>query len=48
MLINLPKPIDRDQQVPITLTIVGKDGKKSTVEVKAIAQRPGDAPKKPH
>ena len=33
MLIGLAKPIERDQRVPLTLTIEGKDGKRSTVKV---------------
>ena len=36
------KPIDAGAAVPITLTFVGKDGKKFTQEVKAEARAPGD------
>ena len=42
MLIGLVKPIERDQRVPMILTIEGKDGKRSTVKVEATAHRPGD------
>ncbi|MBK7658034.1 MAG: copper chaperone PCu(A)C [Betaproteobacteria bacterium] len=42
MLMDLVKPIDKGAAVPITLTFVGKDGKKFTQEVKAEARAPGD------
>ena len=42
MLMELVKPIDAGASVPITLTFVGKDGKKFTQEVKAEARAPGD------
>ena len=35
MLIDLVKPLGAGDTVPVTLTVVGKDGKKSTVAVKA-------------
>ncbi len=35
MLIDLVKPLQAGDKVPVTLTVVGKDGKKSSVEVKA-------------
>jgi len=46
MLMELVKPIDKGAAVPITLTFVGKDGKKFTQEVKAEARAPGDDGKK--
>lgn len=50
MLMALTAPIREGDSVPITLTVEGKDGKRSTVEVKATARAltaapPGIAPK---
>lgn len=42
MLMDLAKPIDKGASVPITLTFVGKDGRKFTQEVKAVARAPGE------
>ena len=42
MLMELPKPVDKGASVPITLTFVGKDGRKFTQEVKAVARAPGE------
>ena len=44
MLIDLVKPLAAGEKVPVTLSIVGKDGKKSTVEVKAEVRAMGGAP----
>jgi hypothetical protein len=41
MLIDLVKPLATGDKVPVTLTIVGKDGKKSTLEVKAEVRAMG-------
>jgi periplasmic copper chaperone A len=41
MLIDLVKPLGKGEKVPVTLTVVGKDGKKSSVEVKAEVRVPG-------
>lgn len=38
MLIDLVKPLLPGEQVPISLTFVGADGRKSTVEVKAMVR----------
>ena len=49
MLIDLVKPLVPGEQVPISLTFVAADGRKSTVEVKAmvreLASRGGSAHK---
>ena len=44
MLIDLVKPLGKGDTVPVTLTIVGKDGRKSTLEVKAEVRELGAAP----
>jgi copper(I)-binding protein len=44
MLIDLAKPLAAGDKVPVVLTIVGKDGKKSTLEVKAEVRAMGAAP----
>ena len=41
MFIDLVKPLEKGATVPITLTLVGKDGKKFTQEVKAEVRSPG-------
>jgi copper(I)-binding protein len=41
MFIDLVKPLEKGASVPITLTFVGKDGKKVTQEVKAEVRSPG-------
>lgn len=41
MLVDLVKPLAKGDKVPITLTIQDKDGKKSTVEVKAEVRAHG-------
>ena len=46
MLIDLVKPLATGDKVPVTLTIVGKDGKKSTLEVKAEVRAMGAPMKK--
>ena len=38
MLIDLAKPLSPGEQVPITLTIQAADGKKSTIDVKAVVR----------
>lgn len=38
MLIDLVKPLSPGEQVPITLTVMGADGKKSVVEVRALVR----------
>lgn len=43
MLIDLVKPLAAGEKVPVTLTVVGKDGKKSLVEVKAEVRAAGAA-----
>jgi copper(I)-binding protein len=48
MLIDLVKPLEKGATVPVTLTVVGKDGKKSTLEVKAEVRAPGGAPPMKH
>ena len=35
MLMELAKPLAKGDTVPITFTVEGKDGKRTTVEVKA-------------
>lgn len=40
MFIDLVKPLEKGATVPITLTLVGKDGKKFTQEVKAEVRSP--------
>ncbi len=47
MFIDLVKPLEKGASVPITLTFVGKDGRKSTQEVKAEVRSPGGEPMKP-
>ncbi|HQW39470.1 MAG TPA: copper chaperone PCu(A)C [Usitatibacteraceae bacterium] len=44
MLIDLVKPLAAGEKVPVTLTLVGKDGKKSTLEVKAEVRAVGGGP----
>jgi copper(I)-binding protein len=44
MLIDLVKPLAAGDKVPVTLTVVGKDGKKATLEVKAEVRPMGSAP----
>ena len=46
MLIDLVKPLATGDKVPVTLTIVGKDGRKSTLEVKAEVRAMGAPMKK--
>jgi copper(I)-binding protein len=46
MLIDLAKPLAAGDKVPVTLTIAGKDGKKSTLEVKAEVRAMGAPMKK--
>ena len=41
MFIDLAKPLEKGASVPITLTFVGKDGRKVTQEVKAEVRSPG-------
>jgi len=41
MLIDLVKPLAAGDKVPVQLTVVGKDGKKATVEVKAEVRAAG-------
>jgi hypothetical protein len=38
MLIDLVKPLSPGEQVPITLTVLDADGKKSTIDVKAVVR----------
>ena len=38
MLMDLAQPLKEGDTVPLTLTVVGKDGKKETVEVKATVR----------
>lgn len=45
MLIDLVKPLAAGEKVPVQLTVVGKDGKKATVEVKAEVRATGAAAK---
>ncbi|MCW5592389.1 MAG: copper chaperone PCu(A)C [Burkholderiales bacterium] len=40
MLIDVVKPLSKGATVPVTLTVVGKDGKRSTFEVKAEVRAP--------
>ena len=44
MLIDVVKPLAVGEEVPITLTIVGKDGKKSSLAVKAEVRSFGGTP----
>jgi copper(I)-binding protein len=46
MLIDLAKPLAAGDKVPVMLTIVGKDGRKSTLEVKAEVRAMGAPMKK--
>jgi hypothetical protein len=46
MLIDLVKPLGAGEKIPVTLTVVGKDGKKSTLEVKADVRAVGGDQKK--
>jgi hypothetical protein len=41
MLIDLVKPLAKGDSVPVTLTVVGKDGRKATLEVKAEVRAAG-------
>jgi copper(I)-binding protein len=41
MLIDLAKPLAAGEKVPVTLTVVGKDGRKSSVDVRAEVRAPG-------
>ena len=41
MLIDLVKPLAKGDTVPVTLTIVGKDGKRSSVQVSASVRAHG-------
>jgi periplasmic copper chaperone A len=45
MLIDLVKPLVAGDKVPVQLTVVGKDGRKATVEVKAEVRAVGAAAK---
>jgi copper(I)-binding protein len=45
MLIDLVKPLAAGEKVPVTLTVVGKDGRKTTVEVKAEVRAAGGSAK---
>jgi hypothetical protein len=47
MLVDLVKPLAAGEKVPVTLTVIGKDGKKATVEVKAEVRAVGATPAKP-
>ena len=46
MFIDLVKPLEKGATVPITLTLVGKDGKKFTQDVKAEVRSPSGEPHK--
>ena len=46
MLIDLVGPLAAGDKVPVTLTVVGKDGRKSSVEVKAEVRAAGSSPMK--
>jgi copper(I)-binding protein len=46
MLIDLVKPLIAGEKVPVTLTIVGKDGRKSALEVQAEVRSLAGAPMK--
>jgi hypothetical protein len=46
MLIDLVGPLAKGDTVPITLTFAGKDGKRTTLEVKATVREPGHSPMK--
>ena len=41
MLVDLVKPLTAGQKVPMTLTVVGKDGKKATVSLQAEVHAAG-------
>jgi copper(I)-binding protein len=43
MLMDLVKPLAKGEMVPITLTVEGKDGKRTTAEVKAEVRALGGA-----
>jgi copper(I)-binding protein len=43
MLMDLVKPLAKGEMVPITLTVEGKDGKRTTAEVKAEVRAVGGA-----
>ena len=43
MLIDLVKPLVAGEKVPVQLTVVGKDGRKATLEVKAEVRAVGAA-----
>jgi len=44
MLIDLVKPLAKGDKVPITLTFVGAEGKRSKLEIKAEVLPPGATP----
>ena len=44
MLIDLVKPLAKGDKVPITLTFVGKEGKRSKLEIQAEVMPPGATP----
>jgi len=46
MLIDLVGPLAKGATVPITLTFAGKDGKRTTLEVKAAVREAGHSPMK--
>jgi copper(I)-binding protein len=46
MLIDLAKPLNAGEKVPVTLTVVGKDGRKSTLELQAEVRTVTGAPMK--
>jgi hypothetical protein len=46
MLIDLVKPLAAGEKIPVTLTVIGKDGKKAAVEVKAEVLAVGATPAK--
>jgi hypothetical protein len=46
MFIDLVKPLEKGATVPITLTLVGKDGRKFTQDVKAEVRAPSGEPHK--
>jgi len=43
MLIDIVKPLSKGDSVPVTLTLMGKDGKKSTLALKAEVRGPDGA-----
>ena len=47
MLMELVKPLNPGDKVPVTLTFMGEKGKKSKVEVVAEVRAPGGPPPKP-